>query len=75
MECWERYNKILEATIGYARACSVPVIYEVVFLNERMDVNNARVEELNRRAVTGEMEELRRGSSRHWRWRWSLIVC
>jgi hypothetical protein len=62
LECREPYDRVLEASIGYAASCSVTVMDEVAIVNERAMEIDERVVETNGRVNTllDEVEELRR---------------
>jgi hypothetical protein len=62
LERREPYNRVLEASIGYAAACSVAVMDEVAVVNERTTDLDERVVEMNGRVCTllDEVQELRR---------------
>jgi hypothetical protein len=62
LERREPYDRVLEASIGYAAACSVAVMDEVAVVNERTTDLDERVVELNGRVCTllDEVQELRR---------------
>jgi hypothetical protein len=66
LKCREPYERVLEASIGYAASCSVAVMDEVAIVNKRTMEVNERVVEMNRRVGT-----LLDGV---WRDSWSLIL-